>query len=235
MSRRWSLQTGSVAGGFLEPWRSGAAGRFSGAEADFRTELAAPLTLALRRCQGHTLAMERKGDLPRVRPVVLVLSPDLAVRGQTPATMEYLRVLVPPAAGRQPIPAAAYNVAAQLLAIEAGVDSHPPTARVHVSDGLWMTARAARIDGPGPLIERDIAVTLEETSAIERVDLFARAFGLTARERELLDHLVAGKATREVAQSMFLSENTVQDHLKSIFAKTAAHSRRALAAQALGS
>jgi DNA-binding CsgD family transcriptional regulator len=105
---------------------------------------------------------------------------------------------------------------------------------VHVSDGLLMTVRAARLDGPGTLLDRDIAVTMEESSAAERVDLFCRAFGFTARERELLGHLVAGNDTREVAQRMFLSQNTVQDHLKSIFAKTASRRRRSLLARALG-
>jgi len=33
---------------------------------------------------------------------------------------------------------------------------------------------------------------------------------------------------------MFLSEHTVQDHLKSIFAKTSARSRRALLSRAVG-
>lgn len=220
---------------FLELWRSGAAGRFSQAEAALLAELVEPLTLALRRCQASTFAMRPERDLPRVGPVVLLLSPELQVRGQTPETMEYLRVLVPPEEGRQPVPAAAYNVAAQLLATEAGVDSNPPSARVHLADCRWMTVRAARIDGSGPRHERDIAVTIEETSAAQRVDLFARACGLSDRERELLDHLVAGNDTREIARRMFLSQNTVQDHLKSVFAKTAAHSRRTLLSRALGS
>jgi len=40
------------------------------------------------------------------------------------------------------------------------------------------------------------------------------------RETELVRHLAAGGDTREVAGQMFVSENTVQDHLKSVFAKT---------------
>jgi DNA-binding CsgD family transcriptional regulator len=127
------------------------------------------------------------------------------------------------------VPAGAYNVAAQLLAVEAGVDQHPPTARVHLSDGLWVTLRAARIGD-----DRRIAVTIEETSPAERLTLFAGAFALTAREGELLAHLMTGTDTREVAHRMFLSEHTVQDHLKSIFAKTATHSRRTLLSRALG-
>jgi DNA-binding CsgD family transcriptional regulator len=37
-----------------------------------------------------------------------------------------------------------------------------------------------------------------------------------------------------VARQMFVSGNTVQDHLKSVFAKTATRSRRTLLARALG-
>ena len=82
--------------------------------------------------------------------------------------------------GHAPIPASAYNVAAQLLAIEADVDQSAPSARVHLSDGLWMTLRAARIGESGPKEGRNIAVTIEETSPPERVALFARVLGLSA-------------------------------------------------------
>jgi DNA-binding CsgD family transcriptional regulator len=220
---------------FLELWRSDTVGRFSREEARFLADLVPPLTVALRRLQAATFIVRPAREQPRVGPVALVLSPGLQVRGQTAETTEYLRILIPPADDRAPIPAVAYNVAAQLLAIEADVDSHTPSARVHVANGLWMTARAARLDGPGPTRDHDIAVTLEESSGAERVDVFGRAFGLTIRERELVDRLVEGWDTREVAQGMFLSENTVQDHLKAIFTKTSARSRRTLLARALGS
>jgi hypothetical protein len=74
------------------------------------------------------------GQLPE-GPVVLLLSPDLAVRAQTPQTQRYLKVLVPPEEGQAPVPAGAYNVAAQLLATEAGSDGHRPAARVHLAAG----------------------------------------------------------------------------------------------------
>ena len=220
---------------FLELWRSDTPGRFTRAEADFLAGLIDPLTQALRRCQASTFVAVPAREQPRAGPVVLVLSADLQVRSQTPQTMAYLQTLVPAAEGRQPIPAVAYNVGSQLLAIEGGIDSNPPVARVHVSDGVWMTARAGRLDGPGPARAQDIVVTLEESSGAERLDVFCRAVGLSARERELLEHLAAGEGTREVAVGMFLSENTVQDHLKSIFAKSGVRSRRALLSRALGS
>ena len=219
---------------FLELWRTGTTVPFRAPEATFLAELVQPLTLALRRCLGSTFLATSARDLPHVGPVVLLLSPQLEVRGQTPETTDTLRLLVPPAQDHAPIPASAYNVAAQLRAVEEGVDSNPPSARVHLRQGVWVTVRAARIDGPGSSPEHDIAVTIEESSPPERVDLFARVFGLSAREYELLEHLAAGCTTRELARCMWLSENTVQDHLKSIFAKTSSRSRHALLARALG-
>jgi DNA-binding CsgD family transcriptional regulator len=77
-------------------------------------------------------------------------------------------------------------------------------------------------------------VSVEESSPAERVDLFARCFALTTRERELLGHLVKGNDTKQIARAMFLSEHTVQDHLKSIFAKTSTHTRKTLLSRVLG-
>ena len=121
----------------------------------------------------------------------------------------------------------AYNVAAQLLAVEAGVDRHPPRARVHLSGGRWLTLRA-------DVLDESIAVSIEQCSPAERLDLFCRAFGLSPRETELLGHVVKGNDTGQVAKLMSLSEHTVQDHLKSIFAKSSTRTRKVLISQALG-
>jgi len=219
--------------GFLDLWRSTAKSRFTEAEAGFLAAIAKPITEALRRCQANTFAMAAPAPV-RAGPVVLVLSPYLEVRAQTPETDEYLRFLVPPDVDRQPIPAGAYNVAAQLLSVEAGIDNHPPSARVHLSAGVWLTLRAARIGTASPTAEQDIAVTIEPTAPAERMALFARACALSARESELLGHLIMGSDTHRIAERMFLSENTVQDHLKSIFAKTSTSNRRTLVARAVG-
>jgi DNA-binding CsgD family transcriptional regulator len=210
--------------GFLDLWRRGRV--FTAAEARRLAAFAEPVTAALREAQAATF-VPRPSFASRSGPVVLLLSPVLDVVGQTPQTHEYLQTLIPPEQGRAPVPASAYNVAAQLLAVEAGVDDHPPTARVHLSAGLWLTLRAARIGA-------DIAVTIEESTPAERLDLFARVCALSARESELVTHLASGSGTREVAGRMCLSEHTVQDHLKSVFAKTQTRSRKALLARALG-
>ena len=219
---------------FLELWRIGE-GFFADAEATFLGTLAPHVTLALRKANASTFRAGSSSSPPVTGPVVLMLSPELEVRGQTGDTEKYLRLLIPTEVGSAPVPAAAFNVGAQLIALEGGVDDHPAMSRVHMANGVWLTLRAARISsGRGPS-ESDIAVTIERTSLGERLTVFALASGLTPRECELLRLLATGVNTRGVAQRMFVSENTVQDHLKSIFDKTATRSRNTLLARATGS
>lgn len=211
---------------FLDLWRSG--GVFTDDQARVLAEHVGTITAALRRCALRTFSrrVDARDRHPWPGPIVLVLSDQLEVQRQTPETEQYLRAVVPPDDARPPIPAGAYNVAAQLLATEAAIDEHRPAARVHLEDGEWLALRAARIGD-------DIAVSIERASPTERLDLFRRAAGLTARETELLNLVATGADTRAIADQMFLSEHTVQDHLKAIFAKTGTTSRRALLARAV--
>ncbi len=219
--------------GFLDLWRTGAAAPFTPSEVAYLASVVRPATDALRRAQARTFAAAAPAPT-RTGPAVLVLSPQLEVRAQTAETDAYLRALVPTDADRRPIPAGAYNVAAQLLAVEAGVDHHPASARVHLGAGTWLTMGAARVETAEPSAEGDIAVTIELSSPGERRDLFSRAHGLSARESELVEHLAEGADTATVARRMFVSEHTVQDHLKSIFAKTGVRTRRTLLSRAVG-
>ncbi|MFU8871752.1 helix-turn-helix transcriptional regulator [Micromonospora sp. SL4-19] len=219
--------------GFLDLWRAGPANPFSRADADFLATIAPAVTEALRSCQAATFSAH-PAEASRRAPLVLLLSPDLTIQAQTRQTHDYLRQLLPTPAERSAIPAAAYNVAAQLVAVEAGIDEHPATGGVHLADGIWITLRAARIGDNGPEHPGDIVVTIEQASPAERLGIFRRAFGLSTREAELLTVLADGADTRQAAQRMLLSRHTVQDHLKSIFTKTAVHSRRELLTRALG-
>jgi DNA-binding CsgD family transcriptional regulator len=217
--------------GFLDLWRRKS--RFAEDEVAALAEARPAITSRLRAVQaaGFTAAGTVAGHRG---PGALVLSPALAVRAQTPQTQDWLATLVPPQSGRGPVPASAYNVAAQLLATEAGVDAHPAQARVHLGVGTWLTLRADRVAGNGPVEDRDIVVTMETSSPSERRDIFSRSHGLTGREDELLRHLAEGVDTRTAARLMSISEHTVQDHLKSVFAKASTSSRRELLAKSVG-
>ena len=218
--------------GFLELWRAGAA--FSDDECHVLADLTRVLTRSIRLCQMTTFEGRSATLEPDGGPAVLLLSDSLDLLSQTPQTDAYLRALLPTGVDRSPVPAAAYNVAAQLLAQENEVDLHPPWARVHLGDRRWVTLRAARIKRGSAVDPATIAVSIEPTPPIERTELYGRVVGLSERESQLLRHLVAGSDTRQLAQRLFVSEHTVQDHLKSIFLKTGVNSRRLLIARATG-
>ncbi|WP_299440874.1 LuxR family transcriptional regulator [uncultured Phycicoccus sp.] len=213
--------------GFLDLWST----RGYGADdVELLRQLAPGLTAALRVRQSRTFGVvpARTGrSLPG--PAVLLLRDDLSLLGQTDAAQEWLRMMLPQPDGVRPIPAGAYNVAAQLLAGENGVDDHEPMARIHLTDGLWVTLRASRLD-PGDLV----AVAIEPTAPGDRLDVFARAHGLSDRERELVELLAQGADTAEAAARMSVSSHTVQDHLKAVFTKTGTRNRRVLLSHALG-
>jgi hypothetical protein len=77
--------------GFLDLWRAEPAVPFSHDDTAFLASIAGHVTTALRRCQATTFALGRSGDSDRPGPLVLLLSPDLEMLGQTPETHDYLR------------------------------------------------------------------------------------------------------------------------------------------------
>lgn len=217
--------------GFLDLWRRES--RFTDHELYTLGDARPAIASRLREVQAaaFTAAGAPSG---RRGPGALVLSPALDVRAYTPQTQDWLAALLPPQSGLSPVPASAYNVAAQLLAVEAGVDAHPAQARIHLGEGSWLTLRADRLAGNEPVGKQDIVVTMEACSPAERRDLVSRAHGLTRREDELLGHLAEGADSHAVARLMSISEHTVQDHLKSVFTKTSTSSRRELLAMSQG-
>jgi DNA-binding NarL/FixJ family response regulator len=61
----------------------------------------------------------------------------------------------------------------------------------------------------------------------------ATAHGLTAREREVLHHLAEGRSNRVIAETLSLSERTVENHVLHILTKLGVESRTAAATWAV--
>lgn len=57
---------------------------------------------------------------------------------------------------------------------------------------------------------------------------FVGTFGITAREREVLEGLVEGKTYRAIAESLYISPRTVETHVRTIFQKCDVNSRAQL-------
>jgi DNA-binding CsgD family transcriptional regulator len=209
----------------LDLWRYD--GRsFQADELHLLATLARPVTAGLRAAIARTFADPGR-QLHPIGPAVVVLDPGLHVRSQTKAAADALLRLNPPDEPMAPIPAAAYNIAAALIAQEHGIPIGPPWSRIHLGGSRWVTVKASRLG-------TDIAVSIEPSTAADRLDLYARVCGLTRRESEVLALLCEGLDTRQIAERMVVSEHTASDHLKAILTKTGARTRQLLLARGLG-
>ena len=157
---------------------------------------------------------------------VLIVDEDLQPRGFTQAAREWFALL---RARDRPestmLPTHVYAVVGRLLAAETGDDpERDARVRVRTSSGRWAIVEAARMEGTS----NAIAVSVHGAPADDILALVVRAHGLSARERELVALVLEGLSTRELAERMFISRYTVQDHLKSVFDKLGVRSRREL-------
>ena len=193
------------------------------------------LSIARQFDGGSSAWGDRAGHPGLPLQAVLTLGEDLAVLGETASTAEWLKLLQPGPSPYQGVPAEVLNVAAQLLALEAEVDDHPAEARVYLGSGNWAILRAARMaSGPSGLTP-PLAVTIQDCPPQGGLDMFARSFGITPRQRKLLELAASGSGTAAMAAALGIGTYTVQDQFKQIFEHCGVHSRGSLLAKILGS
>jgi DNA-binding NarL/FixJ family response regulator len=218
--------------GFIDLWRYDGPD-FSDDERKFVTALLPTITVAQRARVARMF--ESTPEQPSVPPALALFDDDLNAVGETPSADRSFRRLLPTDPGDSPIPAAALNVAAQLLAAEEGVDTSAATSRMHAGGGAWVALTAARVKASTQGMPASIAVTVDPISLADRVDIFSRATGLTVRETDVLVELSRGNPTRRIARDLGVSEYTVQQHLAAIFTKSGTGSRAEQVARACGS
>ena len=196
---------------------------FDADDAQLMRELSAVLARGLRR---QAVAPAEDGETTPAETGVLLLDAGLEPRGSTAAARAWFAALN--AAGTpfpDGIPGVVWNVVGRLLAVEQGeLVGQPPRVRLRAADGRWAVIEAARLDGAAG----GITVTVRAAGIDDVLDLVCRAHGLSRRERELVALVIEGLDTRELAERLFISPHTVQDHLKSVFAKVGVRSRREL-------
>jgi DNA-binding CsgD family transcriptional regulator len=104
---------------------------------------------------------------------------------------------------------------------------------VRAADGRWVVVGVAPLT-TGSQAAAGYAVTLEAASAEDLAPLLVRAWGLTRREREVARLVIDGLSTEDIATALFISVNTVRDHLKMIFGKVGVGRRQELIAALTG-
>jgi DNA-binding CsgD family transcriptional regulator len=156
------------------------------------------------------------------RPAVVVLGQRGALHAVTPAAREWQDRLNQIAPGR-------FLLMMQVMAI--GARSAPSgefRTRLRDGNGQWAVLHASPLIGGD---STEIAVAIEPAAGDQLIGLLLAAYGLSAREREVCREVIAGRSTADIAGRLFISANTVQDHLKSIFGKVGVRSRGELVAR----
>lgn len=101
----------------------------------------------------------------------------------------------------------------------------PVSAHLRSRSGQWLTLHGEVLSAGCPA---RVSVVVEPTRPHELAEVVCAAYGLTDREREVARLVVNGYSTRDVAQALWLSPWTVQDHLKKVFSKLGVSSRAEL-------
>lgn len=91
-------------------------------------------------------------------------------------------------------------------------------AVIFAAMGIWLGLKLTKTK----VVVQEVRVP--ETPFV-RDQAAADAIGLTAREVEILELIAAGLSNRQIAEKLFVSENTVKTHSSRVFAKLNANRR----------
>jgi DNA-binding CsgD family transcriptional regulator len=218
-----SLRTALVADGacfgFLDFLRGPARPDFTADQAEAAAAIVPELARALRQ----SVIQPGGSDQPLPdQPGVLILDRSLVIVSASPEAGHWLAGLD----GGEYCPAVYAVAAAAFTAVEGGRKAPRPQARVRARSGGWLHISGSLLLGPG---EPTAAVVVGPARPGQLAPIAARAYGLSAREREVALLAIEGHTSSEIATSLFISPYTVQDHLKAAFGKTGVRSRRDLA------
>ena len=94
-------------------------------------------------------------------------------------------------------------------------------AAVFASVGIWLGLKLTR--HTETVVVREVMVVAP--SSFIRDESKLESLGITPRELEILELIAAGLSNREIAERVFVSENTVKTHSSRVFEKLGARRR----------
>lgn len=94
-------------------------------------------------------------------------------------------------------------------------------AAIFAALGIWLGLRLTR--PKETIVVREVVIN--EGAPFVRDDQKVDALGLTPRELEILQLMADGLSNREIAERVFVSENTVKTHSSRVFDKLGARRR----------
>jgi DNA-binding CsgD family transcriptional regulator len=216
--------------GAVRLWRVGRAARpFRARDADRLAALSRPLGAGLRRAflRAATAGDDRVDGVDGVAdpPGVVTLDGTGRIVTANHHARAWLDRLGEPADTADAADAATVSTA--LWSLAARVSTHGTASAVVAGPGGSVALHASRLGGAGQ--DGRVAVVLAHPRPSELTPRVLQAYDLTPREREVTALVLRGGTTAEIARALGVSPYTVQDHLKSVFAKVGVQTRGGLA------
>lgn len=207
--------------------RSESTGDFQQGDARLMARLSGPIAEGLRTCLRVDAARRPNEESA---PGMIVLGPRNEVELITAPAQRLLEPLhhdSTPRATTVPVPILTLAATARRQRLSTLGDT---VALTVPSRGGWLSLHASLPDGTK---SQRVAIVIQPASPERVAPLRLETYGLSAREREreIATLIAAGLSTKALADRLYLSPWTVQDHLKSIFQKTGTNSRRELRAR----
>ena len=89
--------------------------------------------------------------------------------------------------------------------------------------GIWLGLKLTRTREV--VVVREVPVPVPASGPFQRNEARREQLGITPRELEILEAMAAGLSNREIAERLFVSENTVKTHAARVFDKLSARRR----------
>jgi DNA-binding CsgD family transcriptional regulator len=98
-------------------------------------------------------------------------------------------------------------------------------ALLFASLGIWLGLKLTRTRETVVVREVPVPVEVPVVGPFVRNEAQVEQLGITPRELEILEAIAAGLSNREIADRLFVSENTVKTHTARLFDKLSARRR----------
>jgi DNA-binding CsgD family transcriptional regulator len=217
-------------------WGAASVGRLEGRPAYSDDEVAFLASVGEHIANGLRLALlsaavANDREQPAV-PGLIILDDADEIESLSSEARDWIDQIPPDGTAGGELPASIYYIARHARSIAGGEhdDPRPAQARIRLRSGQWLLVRGTTLLD-STTARRRSAVFLEPASAAQLAPLLVTLYELSAREREVTEHLLHGLTTDEIAAAMYISRHTVRDHTKAIFGKFGVRSRPELTAK----
>jgi DNA-binding CsgD family transcriptional regulator len=212
--------------GMLGLYREPGQPMFNAADKQFVRAASAHLAEGARRALLVGEATDADAREPDA-PGLVILSDRWELQSATPGVHQWLAELPDGNLDAGVLPSAVIAVAARARRNAENPEdpSGISVARVLSRSGTWVVLHGACLTDGGA---QRVAVIVEPAHPARIYPLLMAAYQFTERERDVTELVLRGASTTQIADQLFVSPHTVQQHLKNIFAKTGVRSRRDL-------